>query len=304
MTQAQDQTANAAKARRIFRFAPSPNGYLHRGHAFSALLNQRAADATQARLLLRIEDIDTARARPEFEAAIYEDLGWLGLSWVRPVLRQSERFDAYRDALAELTRLGLLYPSFMSRGEIRARVAEAEAAGRQWLRDPDGAPLYPGGERDWPEARRRSEMASGKPYALRLDMARAPEGVPALSWTEVDPLRADDAGTHRAADPAAWGDVVLARKELPASYHLSVVADDALQAVTDIVRGLDLQPSTSVHRLLQTLLGLPEPRYFHHRLILDETGAKLAKSRGSETIRGRRAAGESAAELIAGLEPL
>jgi glutamyl-Q tRNA(Asp) synthetase len=304
VTQAQGQATNAAVVRRVFRFAPSPNGYLHRGHAFSALLNQCAADATQGRLLLRIEDIDTTRARPEFETAIYEDLGWLGLSWEQPVLRQSERFDAYREALAELTRLGLLYPSFMTRGEMRMRVAEAEAAGRQWPRDPDGAPLYLGGERDWSEQQRRSEMASGRPYALRLDVARALEAGRTLSWTEADPLRAEDAGMRHAADPAEWGDVVLARKELPGSYHLSVVVDDALQGVTDVVRGRDLQPSTSVHRLLQALLGLPEPRYSHHRLILDESGAKLAKSRGSETIRGRREAGESAEELIAGLGPL
>jgi glutamyl-Q tRNA(Asp) synthetase len=301
-TQMQDQTANGA-ARRVFRFAPSPNGYLHRGHAFSAVLNQRAADATEGRLLLRIEDIDVTRARPEFEAAITEDLGWLGLQWEQPVLRQSERFDAYREALTELERLGLLYPSFLTRGEIRARVAEAEAGGQQWPRDPDGAPLYPGGERAWSIEARRAEMASGKPYALRLDMARALEAGVALSWREVDPFREEYAGVLRAADPAAWGDVVLARKELPASYHLCVVVDDAFQGVTDVVRGLDLQPSTSVHRLLQALLGLPEPRYFHHRLILDATGAKLAKSRGSETIRARREAGESPDELIAGLGP-
>jgi glutamyl-Q tRNA(Asp) synthetase len=300
VTQAQDERATRS-ARRVFRFAPSPNGYLHRGHAFSAVLNQRAADATEGRFLLRIEDIDVTRARPEFDAAIYEDLGWMGLQWEQPVLRQNERFDAYRQALAELERLDLLYPSFMTRGEIRARVAEAEAAGQQWLRDPDGAPLYPGGERAWSVEKRRAEMKGGKPYALRLDMAGALEAGATLSWSEVDPFRLDDAGVSNTADPAAWGDVVLARRELPASYHLCVVVDDAFQGVTDVVRGLDLQPSTSVHRLLQALLGLPEPRYFHHRLILDETGAKLAKSRGSETIRARREAGESPEELIAGL---
>ncbi len=279
----------------MFRFAPSPNGYLHRGHAYSALLNQRAAAASGGRLLLRIEDIDVTRARAEFETAIYEDLGWLGLTWEEPVMRQSERFDAYRQALAELDRLGLLYPSFMSRKEIAAATADSD-----WPRDPDGAPLYPGTEREWSKARRQAETASGRPYALRLDMKRALDGSPALSWQEVDPF-GHEASVVQAADPAAWGDVVLARKALPASYHLSVVVDDAFQGVTDIVRGLDLQPSTSVHRVLQALLDLPEPCYFHHRLILDETGAKLAKSRGSETIRARRDAGESPGELIAGL---
>jgi glutamyl-Q tRNA(Asp) synthetase len=289
-----------AGARRVFRFAPTPNGFLHRGHAFSAILNWRAAEKTGGRFLLRIEDIDRTRARPQFEAAIFEDLAWLGLSWEEPVLRQAERFDAYREALAELTKLGLLYPAFMSRAEIEAAVAAAEQGGAAWPRDPDGAPLYPGPERGWPEARRQRETASGRPYALRLDMARALAGSSPLSWREVDPSAAARPVTIN-AEPAAWGDVILARKETPASYHLAVVADDAFQAVTDVVRGKDLQPATAVHRLLQSLLGLPEPGYFHHRLILDETGAKLAKSRGSETIRARRAAGESAAELIAGL---
>jgi glutamyl-Q tRNA(Asp) synthetase len=294
--------SKSQKIQRVFRFAPSPNGYLHRGHALSALLNQRAAEATGGRLLLRIEDIDRTRAREKFEAAILEDLGWLGLRWEEPVLRQRDRFDAYREALAQLDKLGLLYPAFMSRGEIDRAVREAEASGTTWPRDPDGAPLYPGVERDWSTKRRRDATDGGKPYALRLDMTRALVSLPSLQWSEVDPLGA--ASTEiRAARPADWGDVVLARKEMPASYHVAVVVDDAFQAVTDVVRGTDLEAATSVHRLLQTLLGLPEPRYFHHRLILDETGAKLSKSRGSETIRTRRAAGESAATLIAGLGP-
>ncbi len=295
MTKEPTSKAELGAGPRVFRFAPSPNGYLHRGHAYSALLNHRAAEVTGSRLLLRIEDIDLTRARAEFETAIYEDLGWLGLTWEEPVMRQSERFDAYREALAALDRLGLLYPSFMSRREIAAATASSD-----WPCDPDGTTLYPGVEREWSKARREAEMARGQPYALRLDMTRALDGLPALSWREADPF-AQEAPATRAADPAAWGDVVLARKALPASYHLSVVVDDAFQGVTDIVRGLDLQPSTSVHRVLQTLLDLPEPGYFHHRLILDETGAKLAKSRGSETIRARRDAGESREALIAGL---
>jgi glutamyl-Q tRNA(Asp) synthetase len=294
-----DLVKNAAD-RRVFRFAPSPNGYLHRGHAFSALLNSRAAEATGGRFLLRIEDIDVTRVRKEFEAAIFEDLAWLGLSWEEPVLFQRDRFSAYRVALAELERLGLLYPAFMSRAEIAAAISEAEESGGPWPRDPDGAPLYPGAERDWPQSMQRREMDSGRPYALRLDMRWALDKRDPLAWLEVDPLGIEPPSVH-AADPAAWGDVILARREIPASYHLAVVVDDAFQHVTDVVRGLDLQPATAIHRLLQTLLGLPEPRYFHHRLILDATGQKLSKSRGSETIRARREAGESAEVLIAEL---
>ncbi len=292
-----DQDSSFSRSRRIFRFAPSPNFYLHRGHAFSALLNKRAAEATGGRFLLRIEDIDKTRARPDFESAIYEDLAWLGLNWETPVLRQSERFDAYRKALDELGRLGLLYPSFLTRTEIAAMAAES---GTARPRDPEGAPLYPGNERTWSMSRRRAEMADGRPYALRLDMTRALEGRAALAWREADPFTG--IAEARNADPAAWGDVAVARKEVPASYHLAVVVDDAFQRVTDVVRGKDLEAATSVHRLLQRILGLPEPTYFHHRLILDEAGRKLAKSRGSETIRSRRAAGESAARLIAGLD--
>lgn len=241
--------------RRVFRFAPSPNGYLHRGHALSALLNYRAAEATGGRFLLRIEDIDLTRARRHFEAAIHEDLAWLGLSWEEPVLRQSERFEAYRPALAQLQRLGLLYPAFLSRTEIQATIDAAETAGKFWPRDPDGAPLYPGHERDWSTARREREMASGRPYSLRLDMLRALASLQTLSWHERDPFGQEPRRTVD-ADPAAWGDVILARKEIPASYHLAVVVDDAFQCVTDVVRGLDLKPATSVHRLLQTLLEI------------------------------------------------
>ena len=284
----------------MFRFAPSPNGYLHRGHAFSALLNSRAAEATGGRFLLRIEDIDVTRARANFEAAIYEDLAWIGLRWEQPVLRQSERFAAYREVLDELTRMGLLYPAFLSRAEIQARVADLEASGRTWPRDPDGTPLYPGEERDWPDTRREREMASGEPFALRLDMERAVAAIGEPAWREADPFGVTPPATI-VADPRAWGDVVLARKQVPASYHVAVVVDDAFQGVTDAVRGTDLRQSTSVHRLLQALLGLPEPRYFHHQLIIDKNGEKLSKSRGSESIRARRAAGETPEGAIAGL---
>jgi len=276
---------------RVFRFAPSPNGYLHRGHALSALLNARAAKATGGRFLVRIEDYDHTRSRPEFDAAIFDDLAWLGIAWEEPVLRQSARFDAYAKVLEELGRLELLYPAFMTRAEIAAAATE---------RDPDGAPVYPGDERDWSIARRRQAIASGAPYALRLDARRLMRELPSLSWTEIDPFGREAAQRYD-VDLAAWGDVLLARKEVPASYHLTVVVDDAHQCATDIVRGQDLRPSTSVHRVLQTLLKLPEPRYFHHRLILDETGQKLSKSRDSESLRARREAGETRDELIAGL---
>lgn len=284
----------------VFRFAPTPNGYLHRGHALSALLNQRAADHTGGRLLLRIEDIDRTRAQPEFEAAIFEDLAWLGIAWEEPILRQRDRFEAYAVALAELQKLGLLYPSFTSRAEIDAAVKAAEAGGARWPRDPDGAPLYPGGERDWSERRRREALAGGAPYAIRLDMAKAVSGLPELTWERVDPFSREFARTMPVR-LAEWGDVVLARRETPASYHLAVVVDDAFQGITDVLRGQDLEPSTSVHRLLQTLLSLPAPRYFHHPLILDERGEKLSKSRGSESLRARREAGETAEQVIAGL---
>lgn len=281
---------------RVFRFAPSPNGHLHLGHAFSALLNADAAAETGGRLLLRIEDIDQTRARAEFEAAIFDDLAWLGMTWEEPVLRQRDRFESYREALGELDRLGLIYPAFLSRGEIRAAVTAFHKQGRNWPRDPDGTPHYPGTERDWPEARRRNEMASGRPYALRLDMVRALAGLGGLSWRERDPFGVEPDTTIK-ADPAGWGDVILARKDTPGSYHLAVTIDDAFQGITDIVRGLDLEPATAVHRLLQSLLGLPEPVYFHHRLILDEDGRKLSKSKGSTGLKNQRHSGVTPAEI-------
>ena len=214
-------------------------------------------------------------------------------------MRQSERLDAYREALNALEKLDLLYPSFLSRSEMAGKILAAEMRGEPVRRDPEGTPLYPGGERNWTMDKRRSEMASGRPYALRLDMQRAISGLGALTWREENPFTGE--GTEIAADPAAWGDVVLARRDAPASYHLAVTVDDMAQGVTDVVRGEDLRAATSVHRLLQALLGYPPPRYFHHPLILDETGRKLSKSRGSETLRARRAAGETPGALIEGL---
>ena len=277
----------------VFRFAPSPNGYLHLGHALSAFLNADMARAAGGRLLLRIEDIDLTRCRPEYEAAIYEDLAWLGLTWEQPVRRQSEQYDDYRAALAGLNAQGLLYPSFESRAEI-ARLVEMHGAA--WPRDPDGAPLYPGVAKTMPAAERERRLASGAPYALRLDMAAALARTGALTWDENGAGPAGETGSI-AADPAAWGDVILARKDTPTSYHLAVAVDDAAQGVTDVVRGRDLFHATSVHRLLQKLLGLPQPRYHHHRLALDAEGNKLSKSTAATGLRELRARGLTPADI-------
>jgi glutamyl-Q tRNA(Asp) synthetase len=273
----------------VFRFAPSPNGYLHLGHAFSALLNHDMARAAGGRLLLRIEDIDAARCRPHFEAAIFEDLAWLGVTWETDVRRQSEHLEAYRAALERLESQGLIYPSFESRAEIFQFVAEREKKA-PWPRDPDGAPLYPGDAKRLSRAERARKIAAGAPYALRIDMERALAQAGALGWSETGSGPNGETGTI-AAMPQAWGDVVLARKETPTSYHLAVVIDDALQGITHVVRGQDLFWSTSVHRLLQQLLGLPAPIYHHHRLILDADGNKLSKSTQATGLRELRAQG-------------
>jgi len=279
----------------VFRFAPSPNGYLHLGHAFSALLNFDLARASGGRLLLRIEDIDPTRCRPEYEEAIYQDLAWLGISWEAPVRRQSEHLDAYRKTLDRLAAQGLIYPGFESRADIAKLVRQREAQG-PWPRDPDGAPLYPGEAKLLSEDARAGLVESGVPYALRLDMSAAIARAGELSWAECGEGPNGETGRLVAA-PQVWGDVVLARKETPTSYHLSVVVDDALQGVTDVVRGADLFHATSVHRLLQQLLGLPEPVYRHHRLICDEAGHKLAKSTRSTALRELRAQGATAADI-------
>jgi glutamyl-Q tRNA(Asp) synthetase len=279
----------------VFRFAPSPNGYLHLGHARSALLNFDLARETGGRFLLRIEDIDTTRCRPEFEAAIYEDLAWLGLSWETPVRRQSEQLARYRDAVERLQAEGLIYPSFESRTEIARLVAQKEA-GAPWPRDPDGAPLYPGVAKQLAPEERERLISSGAPYALRLDMAAACAQAKHLVWTEHGEGPDGEQGAVTAR-PEDWGDVILVRKETPTSYHLSVVIDDALQGVTDVVRGRDLFWSTSVHRLLQSLLGLPQPLYRHHPLMTDAAGQKLSKSTGAMALRELRAAGATPADV-------
>ena len=279
----------------VFRFAPSPNGYLHLGHAYSALLNFDSARRSGGRFLLRIEDIDTIRCRPEFETAIYEDLGWLGIAWEEPVRRQSDHLVRYREAVAILSAEGLIYPAFESRAEIARLVAQEEAGG-PWPRDPDGAPLYPGVAKSLSSDARARLLGSDTPYALRLDMAAACARTGDLGWTERGEGPDGETGAV-AARPEAWGDVILARKEAPTSYHLSVVIDDALQGVTEVLRGRDLFWSTSVHRLLQRLLGLPQPAYRHHRLILDDGGRKLSKSTQATGLRELRAGGATPADI-------
>jgi glutamyl-Q tRNA(Asp) synthetase len=287
----------------VLRFAPSPNGPLHLGHGLSALLNAEAAKRLGARLLLRIEDIDRARSTEANVAGLLADCDWLGLPYERPPIRQSERVAEHRATLDQLIGTGLVYRCFASRAEITAAVAERP----DWPRDPDGSPLYPGLWRAAPAGAVERALAEGRPFAWRLDMAGALEhalprpeprsgaepgpapglacGSPgdeeALTWTEFGFGRRETI----AADPSAWGDVVLARKDIPTSYHLGVIVDDAAQGVTHVLRGRDLFAATSVHVLLQRLLGLPTPLYLHHRLILGPDGKKLAKSRGSASLR-------------------
>jgi len=279
----------------VFRFAPSPNGYLHLGHAYSALLNFDSARQSGGRFLLRIEDIDPTRCRPEFETAIYEDLAWLGIAWEEPVRRQSEHLSEYRNAVEKLLAQALVYPSFESRAEIARLVAQREAEA-PWPRDPDGAPLYPGVAKSLAADQRARLLGSGAPSALRLDMAAACQRAGDIDWVEYGHGPGGETGTV-AARPEAWGDVILARRETPTSYHLSVVIDDALQGITEVVRGEDLFWSTSVHRLLQRLLGLPQPAYRHHRLVLDGEGLKLSKSTMATGLRELRAAGATPADI-------
>lgn len=275
--------------RPVFRFAPSPNGALHLGHAYSAILNFEMARRAGGRFLLRMEDIDTERCSPALEQGVYDDLAWLGLEWEEPVRRQSEHFADYRAALDRLESEGLVYRGWMSRAEIRRRVEEEESDGRAWPRDPDGAPLYPGG---------RFETASEDgPFSLRLDMRRAMDRIGRPLWWREDGAGPDGQTGRIDAEPGAWGDVILARRDTPTSYHLSVTVDDALQGVTHVVRGRDLFHATSVHVLLQDLLGLPRPVYLHHDLILGEDGRKLSKSNRDTSIRSLRDAGAKPGDI-------
>jgi glutamyl-Q tRNA(Asp) synthetase len=277
----------------VLRFAPSPNGPLHLGHALSALVGFDMARQLGGRFLVRIEDIDLARCREELVAEIFEDLAWLGISWEEPVLRQSQHFADYAKAAQWLESQGLLYPCFASRSEILEAAKGGDA-------DPEGSPLYPGLHKRLQPAEIEARIERGERFALRIDMERALaaaahrlEGRP-LTFTELD-----EAGEPQLmeAHPERWGDAVILRKEVPASYHLAVVVDDARQGVTHVTRGRDLFAATDIHRLLQVLLGLPEPIYYHHRLLTDEEGRKLAKSEGDTALATLRAAGVSGAEI-------
>ena len=269
----------------VTRFAPSPTGRLHLGHALSALVGWAAAKAAGGRFLLRIEDIDLGRCRPEFEAAIYEDLAWLGLGWEEPVRRQSEHFADYAGALERLAAMELVYPCFCTRAEIEVEIAAAGGAPH----GPDG-PHYPGTCRALGAAERADRIAAGMPHAQRLDAARAAARTGRLSFIE-------EGKGEIAVDPLAHGDAVLARKDIPTSYHLAVTLDDAIQGVTLVTRGEDLFPSTQLHRLLQALLGLPTPRYRHHRLLTDEAGRRLAKRDNARSLAALRASGADPAAI-------
>jgi len=269
------------------RFAPSPNGRLHIGHAYSALSTWDAARHLGGTVLLRIEDIDIERCKPEFVTAILEDLHWLGLSWPEPVLRQSERFEAYAEAGNRLRAMDLLYPCFCSRAEIAAAATQT---------DPDGAPLYPGTCRHLSHGEQIERLERGDPVQFRLDMQAALERTGLLTFTQIGPT-ITDRPQIRYARPERWGDVVLQRKGTPTSYHLAVVVDDAAQAITHVTRGRDMEAATDIHVVLQMLLGLPSPFYHFHRLILDDDGRKFAKSRGSESLADLRARGWTPADI-------
>lgn len=272
----------------VFRFAPSPNGELHLGHALSALIDDRLCRQAGGRFHLRIEDIDPQRSRPEFEEGILRDLDWLGIAWEEPVRRQSEHMDAYEAALDRLKKMDLAYPGFLSRREIGELTAAPD-----WPRDPDGAPLYPPVDR---ERHGRGEAVADGAHTWRLAMDRAIAKAGSLSWCEDGSGPDGEAGTIP-ADPARWGDVMIARKDVPTSYHLAVVVDDALQGVTHVVRGADLFHATAVHVLLQALLDLPRPRYHHHRLVLGPDGRKLSKSEKATSLRALREAGATPRDI-------
>ena len=271
----------------VTRFAPSPTGYLHLGHAHSALLAWRRAREAGGRFLVRLEDIDATRCRAEFADAALADLAWLGIDWDGAVRRQSAHFADYRRALDRLEGLGLVYPCFCTRAAIQAEIARAGSAPH----GPEG-PIYPGTCRGRAADERRRRIAAGEAVALRLDVRRALAGIGELDWVD------EQAGSIR-ANPASHGDVVLARKEMPTSYHLAVTVDDALQGVTLVTRGEDLFTATHIHRLLQALLGLPVPHYHHHKLLTDASGRRYAKRDRALTLRALREAGRTPAEVRA-----
>lgn len=270
-----------------FRFAPSPNGRLHLGHAYSALLNATLAERTAGRFLVRLEDIDTVRCTPALSQHCLDDLAWLGLGWEEPVRRQSQHFATYAQALLPLKAHRLVYPCFCTRRKVEAHARSS---------DPDGAPLYPGLCATMPAKEAIMRINHGEPHGWRLSMERALGATSRpLIYERFDPdtwqIRRTD------ADPGRWGDAILARKDVPTSYHLSVVVDDAIEGVSHIVRGADLEAATDLHVLLQILLSLPTPLYHHHPLLKDASGWKLAKSRGSETLACLRMQGLTPQEI-------
>lgn len=285
-----------------FRFAPSPNGRLHLGHAYSAFLNHDMARTAAGEYLVRIENIDATRCTPELEASMLADLAWLGLSSDQPERRQSEHLPEYAAALSKLEKLDLTYPAFLTRGEVRGIVRRAEEGGAPWPRDPDGAPLYPDMDRLLSLEDRQARLANGERHAIRLDMRKALALAGRnLRWTETGRGREE----RVEADPSRWGDIVLSRSDAPGSYALCVVVDDAAQGITHVVRGADLYEATSVQRLLQVILGLPEPVYHHHRLVLGADGQKLSKSNRSPSLAAlREQAGATPSDIrrLVGLE--
>lgn len=279
----------------VFRFAPSPNGHLHLGHAYSALLNQQMAHAASGRLLLRMEDIDRERCTPDLEQMMLEDLQWIGFEWEQPVRRQSEHFGVYQEALDSLINMDLVYPAFLSRSDIKREIERIAGDKDNWPRDPDGALLYPPTDRQLSTRERVHRISEGGPFSWRLNMDLALEhiGEP-LFWSELAP---EEHAVETA--PRAWGDVIIARKDMPTSYHLSVIIDDALQGITHVVRGKDLFHATSVHRLLQRIFDIEPPVYHHHALILDHDGEKLSKSRKDTSLRSLRQEGVTREEIRA-----
>jgi glutamyl-Q tRNA(Asp) synthetase len=266
----------------VTRFAPSPTGLLHLGHALAAIVAHESGDD----FLLRIEDIDKGRSRDKFIQAIFYDLKWLGLSWDEPTLRQSSRMGAYAEALASLKARDLLYPCFCTRAEIAAEIARAGEA----QHGPDG-PLYPGTCKGLRRGEAFDRVAAGENHALRLDVAKAAALVGPLSFLEH--------GHRQPVDPRRFGDIVVARKDMPTSYHLAVVVDDAFQKVSLVTRGEDLLSATHIQRLLQALLKLPEPAYAHHPLVMDEAGRKFSKREGAISLEALRAGGATPADIRA-----
>lgn len=282
----------------VFRFAPSPNGHLHLGHAYSALLNQKLAREAGGKLLLRIEDIDTTRCTPELEAQMLRDLEWIGFEWDEEPRRQSQHFDEYTQALEKLAKLDLIYPSALSRGEIKKIIQAKRETGEDWPNDPDGSPLYPGEERDFDNTQRLTLIRSAQDYALRLNMKSACKNVTSqLNWTELGTGQKETI----TANPLLWGDIIIARKAMPISYFLCCTYDDGIQNISHIVRGKDLYHSTSVHVLLSEIFGFQRPVYHHHDLILDDNNQKLSKSKKHPSLKDLKASGITADQIRADL---